>query len=115
MLEGEKEWTFHHNLLRDAAYESLLKKQRRQLHHLAGKWLERQARPAGRLDEFAGVLAEHAEQAGETLAAARWQLRAGRWAFRRGASRSARNAFSRGLALAPASDYRAALAVIVGL
>ena len=47
------------------------------LHKEAAAWLEKQARQAGRLDEFVGILAEHAERAGQVAAAANWYLRAG--------------------------------------
>ena len=77
-FQGDTEWSFHHNLLQEVTYESVLKRERAALHKVAAGWLERQARQAGRLDEFAGLLGDHCERAGELSAAADWYLRAGR-------------------------------------
>jgi class 3 adenylate cyclase/predicted ATPase len=104
-LAGEKEWTFHHSLLQEVAYESVLKRTRRELHKGAAVWLEAQARQAGRLDEFTGLLADHFDRAGETTVAADWYLRAGTRALFQGAFREARLAFERVLELVPPSDH----------
>jgi class 3 adenylate cyclase/tetratricopeptide (TPR) repeat protein len=103
-LAGEKEWSFHHNLLQAVAYESVLKRIRRELHKTAAQWLEEQARQARRLDEFVGILAEHLDRAGDS-AAAGWYLRAGLRAQGQGAYREARLAFERVLDLVPADDH----------
>jgi class 3 adenylate cyclase/tetratricopeptide (TPR) repeat protein len=103
-FEGETEWSFHHALLRDVTYESVLRRERATLHRGAAAWLERQARRAGRLDEFAGLLGEHAERAGETTTSIEWYLRAGARAHEQGAMREARRLFSRALALLPPID-----------
>jgi len=104
-LAGEKEWSFHHNLLQAVAYESLLKRVRRELHKTAAIWLEAQARQADRLDEFVGILAEHLDRAGENTAAADWYLRAGSRAWSQGAYLEARSFFERVLELVPPSDH----------
>jgi class 3 adenylate cyclase/tetratricopeptide (TPR) repeat protein len=98
---GEPEWTFHHNLLRDVTYESVLKRERAALHQKAAEWLEAQARAAGRLDEFAGLLGEHAERAGAQAVAAEWFVRAGERARAQGAPREARQFLDRALSLLP--------------
>lgn len=103
-LEGNPEWSFHHNLLRDVTYESLLKRERKKLHQIALAWLEEEARQAGRLDEFAGVLGKHAEFAGDLHSAATWLLRAGRHALKQGAIVSARNFLDRCLDYMPEGD-----------
>jgi class 3 adenylate cyclase/tetratricopeptide (TPR) repeat protein len=103
-FEGETEWSFHHTLLRDVTYESVLKRERAALHKAAAGWLERQARQAGRLDEFAGLLAEHAERAGDLGAAADWYLRAADHAKAQGAMREAKRFFDRALDLLPPID-----------
>ncbi len=103
-LAGDREWSFHHALLRDVTYESVLKRERPGLHKVAAEWLELHARSANRLDEFAGVLAEHAERAGEAIAAADWYLRAGERAKSLGATREARRFFERALDLVPPED-----------
>jgi predicted ATPase len=104
-LAGEKEWSFHHNLLQAVAYESVLKRIRRELHKTAAVWLEDQARQANRLDEFVGILAEHLDRAGDNLAAADWYLRAGSRASSQGAYLEARSLFERVLELAPPLDH----------
>ncbi|HLF29055.1 MAG TPA: adenylate/guanylate cyclase domain-containing protein [Anaerolineae bacterium] len=113
-LSGEAEWSFHHNLLRDVTYESVLKRERKPLHKAAAAWLEAQARKAGRLDEFAGLLGEHAERAGEVNAAAEWYLRAGEHAGAKGAPLEASKFLARALELTPPDDlerrWRAVLA-----
>jgi class 3 adenylate cyclase/tetratricopeptide (TPR) repeat protein len=103
-LEGEIEWAFHHALLHEVAYESVLKRERPALHKSAGLWLEAQARVAGRLDEFAALLAIHAERAGEPVHATDWYLRAAEHAKARGAPAEARRLFERAAELAPAED-----------
>jgi class 3 adenylate cyclase/tetratricopeptide (TPR) repeat protein len=103
-FEGDTEWSFHHTLLRDVTYESVLRRERTALHKAAARWLEEQARRAGRLDEFAGLLGEHAERAGEMSAAADWYLQAGERAKERGATAEARRFFDRALELLPPVD-----------
>jgi tetratricopeptide (TPR) repeat protein len=103
-FEGETEWSFHHTLLRDVTYESVLKRERAALHKAAAAWLEEQASRAGRLEEFAGLLGEHAERAGEMTAAADWYLHAGQRAKAQGATAEARKFFDRALELLPPID-----------
>jgi class 3 adenylate cyclase/predicted ATPase len=108
------EWSFHHALLRDVTYESLLKRDRPGLHKAAAAWLEAQARQSDRLNEFAGVLGEHFEQAGEMHTAAVWYLLAGERAKDLGATREAKTHLDRALELLPQDDrerrWRALLA-----
>ncbi len=103
-LEGNPEWSFHHNLLRDVTYESLLKRERKKLHQIALAWLEEEAQQAGRLDEFAGLLGKHADLAGDSQSAATWFLRAGRHALKQGAIVSAKNFLDRCLEFTPDTD-----------
>ena len=100
-FDGEREWGFYHHLLHTVTYESLLRRERTRLHHSAGKWLETQARGADRLDEFAGLLAEHAEKAGDYSRAADYYLQAGAHAIMQGASPEAVAHFQRSLELLP--------------
>ncbi len=103
-LAGETEWSFHQNLMRDVTYESVLKSERKSLHNVAGTWLEHQARLAERLNEFAGVLGEHAERAGNWRTAARWYLRAGEYAKERYALPEARHFLDRAIEFLPPDD-----------
>ncbi len=74
------------------------------MHKSAAGWLETQARQADRLNEFAGVLAEHAWRAGEQVAAADWYQLAGEQARALGATREAKSHFDRALELIPPDD-----------
>jgi tetratricopeptide (TPR) repeat protein len=85
-------------------YESVLKRERAALHKVAAGWLERQARHAGRLDEFAGLLGDHYGRAGELSTAADWYLQAGRRAFGQGAPREAKGFYTQALELLPPVD-----------
>ncbi len=113
-FEGETEWSFHHTLLRDVTYESVLKRERTGLHKAAAAWLEEQATRANRLDEFAGLLGEHAERAGEMTAAADWYLQAGDRAKAQGATAEARKFFDRALELLPPIDRERRWRVLLG-
>jgi class 3 adenylate cyclase/predicted ATPase len=103
-FEGDTEWCFHHNLLQEVTYESVLKRERQALHKVAAGWLESQARQAGRLDEFAGLLGDHCRRAGELSTAADWYQRAGRRAYAQGAPREAVDFYSAALELLPPVD-----------
>lgn len=113
-LEGENEWLFHHALLRDVAYDSVLKRERPALHSQAGEWLEHKAQESDRLDEFAGVLGEHRERAGELVMAAEWYLRAGERARKQSAMREGRRFFDRALDLLPPADRERRWRALVG-
>lgn len=58
---GEKAFRFRHGLIRDAAYRSLPKNARADLHERHAAWLERTARD--RLREFEEIVGYHLEQA----------------------------------------------------
>ncbi len=103
-FQGEMEWSFHHNLLREVIYDSVLKRERPGFHRAAAGWLERIALGANRLDEFAGIIGEHCERAGDSGAAAYWFIQAGERAQMSGALSEAQRFFSRALELAPAED-----------
>ena len=108
---------FHHALVRDASYASLLKRARAELHQRFARWLERVTldrqldvgeiiayhleqshsylSQLGPLDEAGQALGE---EAGERLASA------GRRAFARGDMPAAANLLARGVALLPAAS-----------
>jgi predicted ATPase len=72
---GTQEYIFKHAILRDVTYEQVLKSHRRQYHRQAAEWLiEKSSQRAG---EYAGLIAEHFEHAGENRLAAEWYQRAG--------------------------------------
>src|SRR5262249_7324854 len=61
LFEGDSAYRFQHVLIRDAAYASLPKRARSELHERFADWLE--ARVAHRVDEYLEILAYHLEQA----------------------------------------------------
>jgi class 3 adenylate cyclase/tetratricopeptide (TPR) repeat protein len=101
---SEREWSFYHNLLRETTYESILKRERRKLHQTAAQWLEAQARQANRLDEFAGLLAEHYDFGGLEEKASYLYLLAGQRAKDRFALQEACRLLNRALELTLPSD-----------
>jgi adenylate cyclase len=76
-LYPEVELAFKHPLTQEVALGSQLRERRAPVHEAAAKALEELH--ADQLDEKAGLLAHHWEQAGDALAAARWHHRAARW------------------------------------
>ena len=58
---GEDAFRFSHILVRDAAYESMAKRARAELHERFASWLERKA--GGRVAEFEEILGYHLEHA----------------------------------------------------
>ena len=99
----ELEYLFRHWLVQDAAYGSLLKQERRELHGLVGEALEILYPDRGR--EFAGVLAIHFSEAGETDKAIRYLIEAGQFAMERNAIAEAYSAFDRAATLLPPATY----------
>jgi adenylate cyclase len=76
-LYSEPEYAFRHPLTQEVALHSQLSDRRRHAHAaIAGPIAELRA---SRLNEEAGVLAYHWEEAGQALEAARWHRRAARW------------------------------------
>jgi tetratricopeptide (TPR) repeat protein len=96
-VRPELEYLFRHALLQEAAYGSLLKQERRDLHGLVGEALE--ALYPERRGELAAVLGMHFEQAGETAKAIDYLVAAGRYGLERNAIKEAHAAFDRAAAL----------------
>jgi len=69
-------YRFRHPLLRETVYRSLLRDRRERLHRDVVRALGAQA--DGNASAQAAMIAEHAEAAGDELAAARWHTRAAR-------------------------------------
>ena len=74
-----REFLFKHALLRDVAYDGVLRAQRERYHRGAAEWLAETSAAVGREDEYAAVIAEHYERAHDPTAAT-WYLRAGKGA-----------------------------------
>ncbi|RWB66753.1 MAG: adenylate/guanylate cyclase domain-containing protein [Mesorhizobium sp.] len=103
----ETTYTFKHALVRDTAYQSLLKSRRQQIHGRIAAALE------GEFAEIAEAepetVAQHYTLAGLAAEAVPWWLRAGQRAMARSANREAAAHFSKGLELIvslPASETR---------
>lgn len=99
-LQPELEYLFRHVLVQDAAYASLLKQERRELHRRVADALI-DLYPERR-EELAGVIGMHLEEAGESLRAAPFLVEAGDRALARFASREARAFFDRAQTALPA-------------
>ena len=93
----ELEYRFRHALVQDAAYDSLLKADRRRFHRAVGEALERLY--PERLDEIAPALERHFNEAGDDERALRYATLAGDSAFGRSASQEAVFYYRRALAL----------------
>jgi predicted ATPase/class 3 adenylate cyclase len=98
------EYAFKHELLRNVAYESLLKKSRRFYHGRLAGWLIEQGRE--RINEVAALVANHFEQAGQVAEAAEWFGRAGHQAQAGYAPASAIEQFQKALTLLPTEESR---------
>ncbi|HSH21293.1 MAG TPA: tetratricopeptide repeat protein [Candidatus Caenarcaniphilales bacterium] len=97
--QPELEYLFRHWLVQDAAYGSLLRQERRELHRLVGEAIE--LLYPDRSGELAGILALHFEQAGDTEKALHYLVAEGHYALDRNALREAFSAFDRARALLP--------------
>lgn len=97
-VRPDLEYLFRHALVQDAAYGSLLKQERRELHGRVGEALE-QLYP-DRRDELAPVLAMHYEQAGDIDRAIDYLIAGGRHALDANAIHEAFAAYDRAKMLA---------------
>jgi tetratricopeptide (TPR) repeat protein len=96
--DPDLEYLFRHALIQEAAYESLLKTDRRQLHRAVADTLERLY--IGQTDELAAVLAMHLIEAEEDQRALAYFNRAGELAAQQYALPEAVAAFSQALTIA---------------
>lgn len=77
-------YAFQHQLLHQATYDTVLKRERRDTHARVARWMaERIERDAGRAGELLGLAAEHFERAGDREQAAEFHVRAAEWVFAR--------------------------------
>lgn len=110
-LEPEIEYLFRHAIMQDAAYESLLRQDRRKLHRAVAESIE--ALYPQRLDELAAVLAHHYDAAGETEAALSFYRKAANVATDRYANHEAIHYLTRAYELTPESDLAARFDLIL--
>jgi len=97
MQINELEYLFKHALAQEAAYESTLLQQRKQLHLKVAQSIERLF--SERLHEFYGILAMHYSRADNLEKAEEYMVKAGEEALRSSASSEALNFFQKGLEL----------------
>ena len=92
-------YTFHHALLQEAAYESMLKSKRRDVHARIAEVLTEQRPEMVEIEPE--VMANHFARAGDALRAAECWRKAGHLALRNSAYREAIGAFDSALPLLP--------------
>ena len=107
-IRPELEYLFRHGLVQDAAYRSLLKQERRELHGRVGAALE-ELYP-DRAGELAPILAMHFEQAGDAERAIDYYVAGAKHALEQYAIQEAFAAFDRASSLI-AEEEAAAVAV----
>ncbi|MEN3312144.1 MAG: hypothetical protein V7645_1473, partial [Actinomycetota bacterium] len=118
--ESDLDYRFHHILIRDAAYQGILKRARATMHEQFANWGERVNRDRDRQTQFDEILGYHLEQAHQYLSelgpvddhglelGSRGSARlaaAGRRAFARGDMGAAANLLRRAAVLLPEGDY----------
>jgi class 3 adenylate cyclase/tetratricopeptide (TPR) repeat protein len=117
-LAGDDAYRFRHLLIRDAAYESLPKAARADLHHRFADWLQENGQSLVELDEILGYHLEQAARYQEELGRSDVELAegaadklaaAGRTALWRGDDRAARSLLERALALRKRVDVHLVL------
>lgn len=101
-IQPELEYLFRHVLVQDAAYDTLLKQERRRLHVAVAETLE--SLYPDRRDELAAMVAWHYESAGEPERALPMLIAAGGFALRRYANTEAHGFFRRAFSLLPADS-----------
>ena len=102
VFSGAREFVFKHALLRQVTYESVLKRDRRSYHARAADWLIQHS--GERAAEYAGVIGEHLELAGDIPQAIVYLRLAGERAARQFDNEHALTYFDRALALTPEED-----------
>ena len=98
-VRGAQEYLFKHALLREATYETVLRRDRRIYHAAAASWLIE--RSQDRQSEFAGQIAEHLVRAGKGEEAVEYLQRAGEQAAGQFANDQAIQYFTEALKLLP--------------
>ena len=101
-LEGVREYAFHHQLLHQVTYDTVLKRARREYHAKAGAWLA--GLSSARANDFLGAAADHFEKAGIDDRASEFHTRAAEHARARFAHEIALEHVSRALALMGAAS-----------
>ena len=103
IVDGIREYTFKNQVLHHVAYQSVLKRQRREWHAQVAAWLS--GLGAARAGGMLGLTAEHFERAGDTTRACEFFCRAAEYAAARYANEAMMSSVARALALAAEDDH----------
>ncbi len=96
-LDDMREYVFRHQILHQVTYETLLRRNRRELHARAAAWLA--GLTGARASDFLGATAEHYLQAGDTASACEYFARAAEHAKARYAQEAALGYVAQALAI----------------
>ncbi len=110
-FDGLREYDFRHQILHHVAYESVLKRERREMHGRVALWLA--GLGPDRAGESLGLTAEHFERAGDAAQAAEYFCRAAEHAAARFANDTMLAYVARALALADEGDHDTRWRVLV--
>ncbi|WNG44078.1 AAA family ATPase [Archangium minus] len=99
---GTREYIFKHAIVREVAYDTVLKRERRAFHGRVAEWLL--ARGGERSREHLGLIADHLEASGQGVRAAVYLRRAGEEALSLFANAEAHSFLERALTLTPETD-----------
>jgi predicted ATPase/class 3 adenylate cyclase len=111
VLSGIQEYYFKHAILREVAYDTIIKKERQSYHSQIAEWLINEN--ADRVGELTGMIGDHLESAGEKERAVSYFRLAGEQAAGQYANQSALNYLGRALDLAPESDLEERFAILL--
>jgi predicted ATPase/class 3 adenylate cyclase/ribosomal protein L40E len=101
-FSGTQEYVFKHAILREVTYGNILRRVRRVYHALVAEWLIEYS--GERVDEYAGLIADHLELAGQAEQALIYLGQAGTQAAARFANAEAVDYFGRALKLLERAD-----------
>lgn len=73
-FDGAGEYAFKHHILHQVAYNTVLKRTRRELHGKLARWLSKQT--GVRANDFVSIIADHYEKAGDGAEAVEYHARA---------------------------------------
>lgn len=107
---GTREYVFKNSIVREVAYDTVLKRERRVFHGCIAEWLL--ARGGERSREHLGLLADHLEASGQGARAAIWLRRAGEEALALFANAEALSFLERALALTPEVELAERYAIV---
>ena len=110
-LSGTQEFFFKHTILRDVAYDTILKKARVSYHALVAEWLINEN--VERAGELTGMIGEHLKLAGKSELAVSFFRQAGEQAARQYANQSALNYLGHALELTSQSDLKERYAILL--